>query len=131
MKKTIKIAVNQTIVNRIEKEIDLPETAKYFLKNDDGNFFPRGIILFAIIPKYDGIAGKYILLEVEANKQDFNDFIPSEDCGSEFWIKDGSIRHTALDLLMGKEYQFNEITKEEFDTKRMELLNSYQSWISK
>jgi len=128
MKKIIQIAVSETTVtvNRIEKEIDLPETSKYYQWYDDGRFFPRGIVLFAILPYFEGKAGSYSLLEVERNKQDYNDFVPHDDCSRDYWRKTEGIRKTAFDILTGKNQDFKEITKEEFDSKRMELLNNYQ-----
>lgn len=130
MKVKLKIPNKREIVkiDHIEVEAELPETEKYFMKNDDGRVFPRGIILFAFIPKY-GNAGKYRLYEVERHKQDFNDFEVENDLRHDA-VK--GIRETALHILLGHKHPhyyshisahgFSEITKEEFTKKRDELL---------
>lgn len=131
MKKIIKIAVNQTVVNHVEKEIDFPETEKYYSKIDNGRICPRGIILFAIIPYKNRSNPSYTLLEIERNKQDYTDFIPQDDCRQEYWIKNFGLRKTALQIITNSiepgfmPHGFTEISKEEFNDKRMELLNNY------
>lgn len=126
MKKTIKLYHNKVRVETIDKEIDLPEVAKYYSRNDEGKWFPRGLILFAIIPDYPPAVKSYTLVQVERNKQDYNDFHPAEDCYSEFWKKE-SLRGTALDIIMNEwSNEFEEITEEEFNIKREELLNKWR-----
>ena len=125
MKKKLIIAVNKTQVDRVEREVELPETAKYYSKNDDGNFFPRGLILFAIIPYREG-STHYTVLEIERNKQSYTDFVPTSDCKGEFFLSN-NLRTTALALIEKSKFDdFVEITKEEFDTKRIGLINYYQ-----
>ncbi len=128
MKKEIEIAISRTQINKVTREIDLPDNTMYFSKNDDGNFFPRGLILFAIIPDTIGNYNSYTLIQVERNKQDSNDFVPSDDCKSEYWLNHSGIRKQAFEIITNPIYHdgFKEITAEEFNTKRIELLNEYQ-----
>lgn len=125
MKTTIEIAVSKTVVKTETRGIDFPEVEKYYRKHDGGNFFPRGIVLFAIIPIYPGKTAAYHVVEVERNKQDFNDFWPSKDCRQEYWLS-SSIRKTAFDIITKSDHEFKEITKEEFEAQRIELLNQYK-----
>ena len=124
MKRTISIATNKTVVTTYEKEVDFPDNAVYYAYNDNGIFFAEGLILFAIIPRYEG-ADNYTLLQVRRNKQEYIDFYPS-DCNSDHFLDYKGLRNKALDILVGKNNDFKPITEEEFNTKRIELLNSYQ-----
>ena len=127
MKKTIYVAVRTTHINTKQIEVDFPQTKKYYSKNDDGNFFPRGLVLFAIIPLYcETETVAYTLVEVERNKQDYNDFWPTKDCRQNYWLTD-SIRNTALDIITGKAYEFKEVTEEYFFEKRELLLNQFST----
>lgn len=127
MKKTIEIAVSQTKINKIEQEIDLPEIPKYYSWKDDGRFFPRGLVLFAIIP-YDEKTPYYTLVEVERNKQDCTDFRPTSDCKVEYWISNpNQLRKLAFNIITNKEWDFKECTKEYFDKERLRLLNSFMT----
>lgn len=127
MEKELEVAVSYEKVNKTNRKVNLPEVAKYYVKNDDGNFFPRGIILFAIIPNYqDNPTYSYTLIEVERNKQDYNDFVPTKDCKQQYWLS-GGIRKTAFDIITRDEYSFKEITQEEFENKRIELLNLFKT----
>ena len=127
MKKTIDITVSETITNTITRELDLPELAKYYSKNDNGRFDPQGVVLFAIIPKYEkNPTHVYNLVEVKRNKQDYNDFEPHDDCKQSFWLKGGTIRHTALDILNNRSFDnWKEITADEFNALKEPLLNRY------
>ncbi len=128
MKTKLKVAVNLQIVNTREREIDLPEATKYYSRIDDGRFFPRGLVLFAIILKIKDNPGTYHLVEVERNKQNFTDFVPKDDCQSNSWVNNSdSLRKTAFDIFTGTLHGFQEITQEEFETKRLELLNHFQT----
>jgi hypothetical protein len=125
MKQQIKIAANRTVINHIEKEIDFPETSKYYSKIDDSRFFGRGTILFAIIPR---AKNRFLLIQVESSKQDYNDFVPSDDCQKEYWLQStGSIRHQALNIMSNPKYGFTEMTEKDFEEARIELLNNYKS----
>lgn len=105
-----------------EVELELPKKSLFFKRNDDGNFFPRGLILFAITVKY---SHTFLLFEVERGKQFYTDFVPTKDCRQEYWLTDtNSIRRTALKLIMGELEDFEEIEKEEFLTLRTELLDT-------
>lgn len=128
MEKEIEVAVNYERVVSKKINVDLPETEKYYAKNDDGNFFPRGVVLFAIIPMYkENPTSSYTLIEVEASKQNCTDFVPTKDCRQTYWLSDTSgIRRTAFNIITKADYEFKEITKEQFDKKRIELLNDYQ-----
>jgi len=127
MKEIIKIAVNKitTTVNTIEKEVDLPDEAAYYAYTDDGCFFAEGLILFAFIPRYPG-GHTYDLIQVRQNKQDYTDFHPTSDCKDDYFLDYKGLRNKGLDILTSKNDNFKLITKEEFDTKRIELLNYYQ-----
>lgn len=124
MKKLIKVAVNQTVVKHRDLEIDLPETAKFYFKNDDGNFFPNGFMLFAIIPRYENNpTHSYMVYEIQRNKQDSNDFVPTTDCKSEYFLK-GGIRKRAYEIITNssKYFDWQEITEDAFITIREDLL---------
>ncbi len=127
MKKLIEIAVTSEKVIKRGFEIDLPETSKYYKKEDSGRFFPRGLMLFAIITRYPC---SYILVYVERNKQDFNDFKPLDDCRSDYWLKDFGIRKTAFEIINSpiSKDGWEEISIEQFNEERILLLNNYQSY---
>jgi len=126
MKRTIEILKTErvTIMEAVKKsiDIDIPQIAKYYHWHDYGNFFGRGDVIFAIIPKY---THTMLLVEVERGKQNYNDFRPESDCRT--W-KDESctVRHLALEIMSGENSDFKEITKEEFDEKRVILLDTYK-----
>jgi len=91
--------------------------------DDNGNFFPRGTVLFAILIKY---STTFMIYQIERGQQLSTDFVPTKDCRQDSWITsdgDTSIRRTALSLLIGDNTDFREITKEEFIDTRNELLN--------
>ncbi len=121
----IQIATDYERVVTRERDIDLPTEDGYYRKVDDGRFFPVGVQLFAILTKY---ANSYRLVYVESNKQDFNDFVPLDDCRSEFWPKTSGLRKKAFDIFLSPLYfdGWTKITKEEFDEERIKLLNNYQ-----
>lgn len=101
--------------------LEYPVENKYYRMMDDGNFFPRGDVLFAIIVKH---ASAFNLFEIERGRQFYTDFVPTKDCRQEYWLKDSnSIRRTALEIMLGKDNDFDEITFEEFKTEREKLLN--------
>lgn len=128
MEKELEAAVSYEKVVSSKKKADLPEVAKYYSKNDDGRFFARGIVLFAILPKYENNpTHSYTLVEVERNKQDYNDFVPTDDCKQKYWLSESGVRKTAFDIMTKSDYEFKEITAEEFEAKRMELLNHFKS----
>lgn len=120
MKKLITVVVNKMVIVTEEIEVNFPETPKFYFKNDDGNFFASGWMLFAIIPKHKN---SYMLYEIQKNKQDSNDFVPTKDCKSEHWVN-GGIRKTAFDIIVGKSYmwEWQEITEDAFLTIREDLL---------
>ena len=129
MKKVIEITVNKTTVNTISKEIDFPETPKYYRKEEDGKFFPRGVVLFAIIPKYIDKPTCFILVEVTRDNQKCTDFHPTKDCRQENWISEGGLRKQALEIITDYDLydnEFTEITEEAFEEERNLLLNCYQ-----
>ena len=125
----INVAVNKTIVNTEAVELYLPTEDIYLKKYDDSRFFGKGDILFAILVKYP-TQGTLTILKIETDKQDCTDFIPKSDCKSSWWIQESGIRKEAFELLKGKppyEYDgYTSITKEEFDARRIELLNDYK-----
>lgn len=130
MKKIIEILKTErvtTIVSEAVKksiEIDIPQTAKYYHWYDDSRFFGRGDVIFAIIPKF---THTMLLVEVERGEQKYNDFRPESDCRT--WIDEsGTVRHTALEIMSGKSSDFKEITKGEFDEKRIVLLDVYKEY---
>lgn len=125
MKKLLNVAVNQTVVESRDIEVDLPEIPKFYFKNDDGNFFPNGFMLFAIIPRYEtNPSSNYMLYEIQRGKQNSNDFVPTKDCRSKYWLE-GGIRKTAFDILVNNsEYsEWKEITEDAFSTIREDLLS--------
>ena len=124
MKKTIQLAINIKQVVTAEKEVDLPETAKYFKKNANGRVFARGVVLFAIIPKYEkNPTHSYLLYEIERNIQNFTDFNPAADCKSLYWLNESGLRKTAFEIMSKTDFEFEEITHEEFKRKRAILLS--------
>ena len=126
MKKEIEITVDYEKVITSKKELDLPEVSKYYLMNDDGRFFPRGVVLFAIIPNYDNNPSySYTLIEVERNKQNYDDFVPTKDCRQKEWLKESGLRKTAFNIITKQSCEFKEISEKEFKVKRIELLNNY------
>lgn len=104
-----------------EIEFEFPSEHKFYKMVDDGNFFPRGLILFGIIIKYSSTV---LLIEVERGKQFYTDFVPTKDCKQEYWLSDtNDIRRTALSIMTGQHSSFNEITKDEFLELRKSLLD--------
>ena len=129
MEKELEVAVGYEKVVSSKKKVDLPEVAKYYSKNDDGKFFARGIILFAILPKYkNNPTNSYTLIEVEINKQNYNDFVPTDDCKQKYWLTESGLRKTAFDIVTKSDYEFKEITAEEFEVKRIKLLNHFKAY---
>lgn len=128
MKKEIEIAVGREVINSIKREIDFPEVAKYYAKTEEGRFFPRGLILFAIVPKYPNSINTYLLVQVQRGKQDYNDFEPSGDCKQAYWLKEEGVRKQAFDIITNPNGLdgFKEISEEEFETQRAELLDVYK-----
>ncbi len=117
----VNVNVERVKVTTETVSVELPTESKFYMMNDDGNFFPRGIVLFAILIKHKS---NFMLYEVENGKQFSTDFVPTSDCKSEYWMKDSnSIRRTAFDIMRGKNYEFKEITKEDFLSKRTLLLD--------
>ena len=113
----------KTIVEEVKETINLeyPTQDKFYKRNDDGAFFARGVILFGILVKY---STTFLLFEVERGKQFYTDFVPTKDCRQDYWLSDtNDIRRTALEIMLGKDRDFVEITKEEFIAERELLLN--------
>lgn len=134
MKKELTIAVSYEMVKTTVREIELSETPRFFSKNDDGNFFPRGLILFAILPKYESNPTQaYTLVQVEENKQEYNDFVPTDDLKQKYWLSESGVRKVAFEIFSAPKYLdgWTEISKEEFDEKRVQLLNKYQQYYAK
>lgn len=126
MKKELEIAVNTKEIILSKIKLELPEFPKYYSKNDDGRIFPRGLVLFAIIPKFPKNTNTYLLIEVERNKQSFNDFVPTSDCKDATWLKETGLRKIAFDLILKKDFEFEEITEDFFEFHRQKLLNVYK-----
>ena len=120
----IEKAISKTVVNTTTIEINLPDNPVYYSYDDNGRFFPEGLILFAIIPKYEN-ANVYYIYKIINGCQYFTDFHPS-DCKDEYFLDYKDLRHKALDILTNINTEFKEISKELFDNKRMELLNYYK-----
>ena len=126
MIKKIKVAVSKTEIESKMFSIDLPEVAKYYIGNDDSNFFGRGTILLAIIPKFESNpTNTYTLVQIESNKQDCTDFVPHDDCSSEYWLKAIGIRKVAFNILTRNTDGFVETNETDFNKTRNELLNQY------
>ena len=128
MKKVeIDVAVSKEKIITSKYSLNLPEKPTFYSMNDDGNFFPRGLILFAFFPKYESNPTKsYILIQVERNKQDSNDFVPMSDCKSGSWLNESGIRKTGFEILTCNHPFFKEISEEDFYIKRESLLNSFK-----
>lgn len=130
MKKEIEVAVSQKVVEISKKtvEFEFPSEPQYWERVDDSRFFAEGNILLAIIPKYSHTMD---LIRVTKGRQQWNDFVPTKDCRQEEWLKGGSIRHEAFSVITGIDDRFagqdewKQITKEEFHTKRTELLDFF------
>lgn len=130
MKTSIRVVTKEikTTLEHIDLEVELPTVEKYYSANDDGIFFARGLVLFAIIPRYkNSPANNYMIYEVESGNQKSTDFVPTKDCRSDYWLKESNtIRNTAFNIITGKknyDLEFKEISKEDFLSKREELLS--------
>jgi hypothetical protein len=124
-KTTIKVMTRdrKTVVESIikEVEIELPTEHKFYHWHDDSNFFGRGDVIIAILVRHKNY---YSLYETERNIQYYTDFKPSKDCRQEgFMTSDRSIRRTAWEIITGVNYDFVEITKEEYLKHRGVLLD--------
>jgi hypothetical protein len=78
MEKIIKVATNRKVITVDTKEttVNLPEVNTFYSKNDEGRLFNRGLVLFAMIPRYKtNPTNSYTLVEIERNKQDYNDWV--------------------------------------------------------
>lgn len=124
MLREIEVAVSKTVVTTKTVTVDLPETDTYYAWNDDDLFFSEGLVLFAILLKYEK-SSNYYLVQISRNKQDFTDFHPT-DCKDNYFLDYKGLRNRALDILTKKNDDFKPITKEEFDHKRFELLNEFK-----
>jgi hypothetical protein len=112
----------KVIVTKETVSIELPTESKFYKMQDDGAWFARGTVLFAIIVKHKTT---FMLYEIEEGKQFYTDFVPTKDCRQDYWLTDSnSIRRTAFDIMYGKNTEYTEMTKEEFLSKRSELLDS-------
>lgn len=129
-KKQVEVAVSYELVNTRTVELTLPKGALYFSKNDEGRFFPRGLVLFAIIPKYENSDRAYFLIEVSSNKQEFTDFVPLEDCRSSSWLKSTGLRKQAFDIFKAPSLlgDFVPVSKEYFESRSIELLTDYRRY---
>lgn len=127
MKTEIEVAISvMKIISKIV-EVELPTEPKYYAWTDVGTFFPRGLILFAIIPQFKGKSGSYLVVQVERGKQDYTDFVPTTDCKQKEWMENSSVRKTAFEIITGNNYDFQLIEEAEFESKRIELLNAYKN----
>lgn len=125
MKIEIEKAVSYKEVKKVTVEVNIPDKAIYYEWNDDGIFFAEGLILFAFIPRYKG-AHTYDLIQVMRNKQDYTDFHPASDCKDDYFLDYKGLRNRALDILTGKNYDFKLISEEDFNLKRIKLLDYYK-----
>jgi hypothetical protein len=129
MKHTIKVLTERKVVKTeaVTEEIiiNIPETPQYYSWFDYSRFFKRGLVLFAILPKFSHTV---IIVQVERGKQEYNDFRPGSDCNSDYWGKGDDIRQTALSIMRGKNNDFEPISKESFDTSREALLDIYKEY---
>lgn len=128
MKKKITIATSTEKVITTEIEIDFRTTPAYYKHNDDGRFFPRGLVVLAILPKQFTDIPRYTLLEISKGIQQYTDFIPMKDCRGEEWLKEDGLREKALKLMMGNYYkgEYFEISRDEFEYYRTKLLDFYK-----
>lgn len=113
----------KTVVEEVMKEVELefPTEHKFYKRNDDGNFFARGLVLFGIKIKY---SKTFLLFEIERGKQFYTDFVPTKDCRQDYWLTDeNNIRRTALQIMLGQYSAFEEITEQEFLELRQQLLD--------
>lgn len=115
-RKTVEEEVRETI------NLEYPTEHKFYKRNDDGAWFARGIVLFGIVIKH---STSFLLFEVERGKQFYTDFVPTKDCRQDYWLSDtNDIRRTALEIMLGKNSEFKEISKEDFIKERESLLNA-------
>lgn len=124
MEQTIKITENVTKVQLREKTLFFPDEEKYFIKRKDD--FKEAV--FALIPKHKaGSVASYTIVKVEHNSQLYTDFIPHDDCHSEFWFKDGvsALRREFLGLIEAHFGKPEEISKDEFFKRRQALLDKW------
>lgn len=125
---TMKIQVLQKVRKTVEEqvlnevELEFPTEHRFYKRNDDGNFFPRGLVLFGIKVKY---SKTFLLFEIERGRQFYTDFVPTKDCRQDYWLEDdNTIRRTALKIMLGQYSAFEEITEQEFLELRQQLLDA-------
>lgn len=118
--KTAKKVIEEAVLETVN--LEYPTTHKYYRMVDDGRFFARGVILFAIVVKSPST---FLLFEVERGKQFYTDFMPSKDCKQDDFIKSESdIRRKALKIMLGEMTVFREISESDFLAERIDLLNA-------
>jgi hypothetical protein len=114
------------VIEEVVKEtinLEYPTEHKFYKTVDNGAFFARGLILFAILIKH---RNSFLLFEITKGKQYYTDFVPSKDCRQDYWLTDtNDIRRNALDIMMNKSTVYEEISKEEFFKERDNLLNEH------
>ena len=127
MKKKIKVAVYEKVIETKEIELEYPKEPRYYKRFDDGSFFAEGLILFAIIPKYKD--STMLLIRVTKGRQDYNDFVPTKDCRQSYWLKsDETLRNEAFRILTTSHHGYEEICKQQFDSSRVDLLDCYKEY---
>ena len=154
MEMEIKVAKRELIKTKDFSTVkaNVPQEAKYYRKVDDGNFFPEGEILFAIIPWYTPKEGKPVtyfrLVRVTQNCQQSTDFSLTKDCKDSYFTRQYTpLKKAILDWISGNKriyeytwlrpeafsimsdynyvHKFFEITEEDFNTSRQKLLDNY------
>ena len=121
-RREVEVACDLTRVTTRKMAINFPTVPKFYKRLDDGRMFPRGLVLFAIVPRGEKSLN---LFEVEGGKQDFTDFIPQDDCKREYWLKTHGLRKTAFELMTMTFTEYSEwqpISMEEFRTERDKML---------
>ena len=125
MKIEIEKAVSYKEVKKVTVEVNIPDEAVYYEWNDNGIFFAEGLILFAFIPRYKN-AHVYDLIQVMQNKQDYTDFHPTSDCKDSYFLDHKGLRNRALDILTNINTDFKLISEDDFNEKRIKLLDYYK-----
>jgi len=123
----IKIAVSyKEVVHKIV-EVELPERNMYFIKGEP-NEYMTDVKVFAIIQTHRVGAGMYCLVQADKNEQSSTDFIPRSDLKDSYWVENPNrLRKLAFDLITNNmTWGWKEITKEEFESIRLTLINWYE-----
>jgi len=108
----------------------LSSTPKYYMRDCDTKFYAEGVILFSVIPHVFNNSGNfYTLLKIKSCNQDceivdVSDISEEENFDTPPPFFD--LYDTFLDIISNKNSGFKEISEEQFQSTRIDLLNDYK-----